>query len=171
MATFLIALFSVILVLTCLFVTLLVLMQKPSANSGMGAALGGGAAEQAFGGEAGNVLTKGTIYAIIAFFILSFGLYLGTLATVEREQAGTGGASIRNLEAGAVGEATLPDEAMEPTPGGAESPGAAAGAAEETESNGQAEAPAVDQDTSPAEPTPLQLEKLDLDSTQPAGGS
>jgi len=98
MATFLIALFSVVLVLTCLFVTLLVLMQKPSANSGMGAALGGGAAEQAFGGEATNVLTRGTIYAIIAFFVLSFSLYLGTLASAGVNKGSGEGASITKLE-------------------------------------------------------------------------
>ena len=42
----------------------------------MGAALGGGAAESAFGSETNNVLTKGTIYGIIAFFIVALGLYL-----------------------------------------------------------------------------------------------
>ena len=99
MVTFLIALFSVILVLTCFFVVMLVLMQKPSSNAGMGAALGGGAAEQAFGGEATNVLTRGTIYAIIAFFLISFGLYLGSLyASGDRERDEEGEASLRDLQ-------------------------------------------------------------------------
>jgi len=170
MATFLIALFSVILVLTCLFVTLLVLMQKPSANSGMGAALGGGAAEQAFGGEAGNVLTKGTIYAIIAFFVLSFALYLGTLATSERGEANAGGASIRNLEStvesaeAAAAEEILPDPATDegagPATGGA-------GVVEETESVG-----GQDASTGSEEPAgTLNLEDLDADSMQKNGGS
>ncbi|MBC2603587.1 preprotein translocase subunit SecG [Puniceicoccus vermicola] len=112
MATFLIALFSVVLVLVCLFVTLLVLMQKPSANSGMGAALGGGAAEQAFGGEATNVLTRGTIYSIIAFFILCFGLYLGTLAANTDTGPASEGASISKLaeEEIAAGESGTPDD-------------------------------------------------------------
>lgn len=51
-------------------------MQKPSANAGMGAALGGGAAESAFGGEASNVLTRWTVYGIIAFFIITLFLTL-----------------------------------------------------------------------------------------------
>lgn len=79
MLAFLIGIFSLGLLLLCFFVVLIVLMQKPSANSGMGAALGGGAAEQVFGGEAGNVLTKTTVYAIIVFFVISFGLYLGMI--------------------------------------------------------------------------------------------
>lgn len=65
------------LVFVCLITVLVILMQRPSANAGMGAALGGGAAEQAFGGEAGNVLTKATTFLIITFFLLSFGLFLG----------------------------------------------------------------------------------------------
>lgn len=65
------------LVFVCVITLLVILMQRPSANAGMGAALGGGAAEQAFGGEAGNVLTKATTTLIIVFFLLSFGLFLG----------------------------------------------------------------------------------------------
>lgn len=158
MATFLIALFSVILVLVCLFVTLLVLMQKPSANSGMGAALGGGAAEQAFGGEAGNVLTRGTIYAIIAFFILSFALYLGTLASVENTGAEEG-ASITRLEGEAPMEAApaAEDEPAAPSPAGELAPGQPAAAAEDP----------AETDSS----APLRLEELDLDATKPAEGS
>lgn len=51
-------------------------MQRTSQNGGMGAALGGGAAESAFGSETNNILTKGTIYGTIAFFLVSMGLYL-----------------------------------------------------------------------------------------------
>jgi preprotein translocase subunit SecG len=170
MATFLIAIFSVLLVLVCFFVTLLVLMQKPSANSGMGAALGGGAAEQAFGGEAGNVLTKGTIYAIIAFFVISFGLYLGQLAT--RSDQGSAvperGATISELESSAppsaeadaapagtddpgqpAGADAEPAAPAEPPPGPAEVPAGAAGSAAD---DAKAEAEGED---------PLLLESLD----------
>jgi len=42
----------------------------------MGAALGGGAAESAFGSDTTNILTKGTIYGIIAFFLVALGLFL-----------------------------------------------------------------------------------------------
>ena len=74
---FLLSAGTLVLVFVCLITVLVILMQRPSANAGMGAALGGGAAEQAFGGEAGNVLTKMTTWLIIAFFVLSFGLFLG----------------------------------------------------------------------------------------------
>lgn len=77
MLTFLIAVGSITLVFLCAWLVLLILMQKPSANAGMGAALGGGAAESAFGGEASNVLTRWTVYGIIAFFIITLFLTLG----------------------------------------------------------------------------------------------
>lgn len=51
-------------------------MQRTSQNGGMGAALGGGAAESAFGSDTNNILTKATIYGTIAFFVVSLGLYL-----------------------------------------------------------------------------------------------
>ena len=170
MATFLIAIFSVLLVLVCFFVTLLVLMQKPSANSGMGAALGGGAAEQAFGGEAGNVLTKGTIYAIIAFFVISFGLYLGQLATRADQGSGAagGGATISELESSAP-----PPAEGEGSPGGTDGAGLPAGAipdpaAPAESSSDPAEVPAADAgsaaDDAKAEAEgedPLLLESLD----------
>lgn len=76
MTGFIIGLFSVILILISLFVMLIILMQRPSANSGMGSSLGGGIAESAFGGESMNVLTRWTIYCIVGFFVIAFGLYL-----------------------------------------------------------------------------------------------
>jgi preprotein translocase subunit SecG len=75
---FLIGFGIVALVLLCLFIILIILMQRPSANAGMGSALGGGAAEQAFGAETGNILTKATVWSTIAFFVISFTLVLGT---------------------------------------------------------------------------------------------
>ena len=54
----------------------LVLMQRTSQSGGMGAALGGGAAESAFGSDTNNVLTKSTIYSTIAFFVVALGLFL-----------------------------------------------------------------------------------------------
>ena len=67
----------VVLFLVCLLVVLIILMQRPSANAGMGSALGGGAAESVFGGESANVLSKMTTTLTVILFILSFGLYLG----------------------------------------------------------------------------------------------
>lgn len=55
---------------------MLVLMQRTSQSGGMGAALGGGAAESAFGSDTNNILTKATTYGTIAFFVVSLGLFL-----------------------------------------------------------------------------------------------
>ena len=64
------------MLLVCGFAVLLILMQRPSEESGMGATLGGGAATSVFGGEAVNVLAKWTKYAVITFYVLSFVLSL-----------------------------------------------------------------------------------------------
>ena len=76
MGTLLISLLTLVLLLISAFVILIVLMQRTSQSGGMGAALGGGAAESAFGSETNNILTKGTVYGIIAFFMIALGLYL-----------------------------------------------------------------------------------------------
>lgn len=76
MVTFFIFILTSILILVCGFAVLLILMQRPSEESGMGATLGGGAATSVFGGEAVNVLVKWTKYAVISFYILSFVLSL-----------------------------------------------------------------------------------------------
>ena len=104
MSTLLISLLTLFLLLISAFVILIVLMQKTSQSGGMGAALGGGAAESAFGSDTNNILTKGTVYGIIAFFLVALGLYLlyqaqstsattevdmNTLITSEEEQSAT----------------------------------------------------------------------------------
>lgn len=76
MSTLFISLLTLVLLVISAFVILIVLMQRTSQSGGMGAALGGGAAESAFGADTNNMLTKGTIYGIFAFFICSLGLYL-----------------------------------------------------------------------------------------------
>ncbi len=77
-----ILLFSAALVLffVCVLVVLFVLMQRPSANAGMGSALGGAMSESAFGGEAAGVLSKATVIFITLFFILCAALYFGFIA-------------------------------------------------------------------------------------------
>lgn len=76
MGALIISLLTLALLLISGFIVLIVLMQRTSQSGGMGAALGGGAAESAFGADTNNVLTKGTIYGIIAFFVVALGLYL-----------------------------------------------------------------------------------------------
>jgi len=73
----LIPIVTFILILLSAFMILVVLAQKSKSDGGMGAAMGGGMAEAAFGAETGNVLTKATINSAIAFFVLALLLYLG----------------------------------------------------------------------------------------------
>lgn len=83
MSSILIGLFTFALIIVCLLLVLVILMQRPNANAGMGASLGGGAAENVFGGEAGNVLTKATVRLTVLFFVISAGLYFGYIYTAN----------------------------------------------------------------------------------------
>ena len=85
-----ISIFTVVLVLVSAFLILIVLMQKSKTDAGA-AALGGGATEAAFGADTGNVLFRGTVKAVIAFFVLSFALYLGNIHMASRGKEKTGG--------------------------------------------------------------------------------
>jgi preprotein translocase subunit SecG len=78
-----------ILVIVSLFLVLIILMQKAKTDGGMGATLGGGAAEAAFGAETGNVLTSATRTTAIIFFVLAFILYLGHIYTHSHHRAAT----------------------------------------------------------------------------------
>lgn len=69
--------FTFVLILVSLVLILLVLMQRAKSDAGLGSAMGGGMAEATFGADTGNVLSKATINASIAFFVLTFLLYLG----------------------------------------------------------------------------------------------
>lgn len=80
----LLGILTFVLILISVFLVLVVLAQK-SKDGGMGAALGGGAAEAAFGADTSNVLSKSTIYAAVLFFVLAFTLYLGRI--YERKSA------------------------------------------------------------------------------------
>ncbi len=114
----LLVILSLILGMLCLFLGLIVLMQRASSNAGMGSALGGGMAESAFGGETGNVLTRLTIWSIVGFFVLSLVLYMGYLYQATHGQA----ASASNNRASLSGVAA---EAMvEKAPATVETPAA-----------------------------------------------
>jgi len=68
---FLIGLLTVVMVLDCLVLILLVLIQLPKKDAGVGLAFGGGATDALFGAGSGNVLTKITKYAAVMFFVLA----------------------------------------------------------------------------------------------------
>ena len=108
MSDFLLYASVVALFLVCILVVLVILMQRPSANAGMGAALGGGAAETVFGGESANVLSKMTTTLTVILFVLSFGLYLGFVA---REKP-----SVKALDAAATAAPAAPAAAAATAP-------------------------------------------------------
>jgi len=71
-----IGLFTVVLVLDSLFLILLVLVQLPKKEAGVGQAFGGTATDALFGAGSGNALTKMTKYATGIFFVLTLGIYI-----------------------------------------------------------------------------------------------
>ena len=103
-----------ILILVSLFLILVVLAQK-SKDGGMGAALGGGAAEAAFGADTSNVLSKSTIYAAIIFFVLAFALYLGRI--YERKHADVAAGSALPAIAAPAVVPSATNAAATPAPG------------------------------------------------------
>ncbi len=86
-----------VLILISVFLILVVLAQKAKSDGGMGAAMGGGMAEAAFGAETGNVLSGATIKASIAFFVLSFLVYLGHV--YQHKHAGPSGGALPTIPA------------------------------------------------------------------------
>jgi len=94
----LLGILTFILILVSVALVLLVLMQKAKNDGGAGAVLGGGMTESTFGADTGNVLSKTTINATIAFFVLSFLLYLGHLYQ-NRHGGVSGGVGLPTIEA------------------------------------------------------------------------
>jgi preprotein translocase subunit SecG len=84
MGSFFASLLTFVLVCTSVFVVLVILMQRPSTNAGMGSALGGGAAESAFGSDTTKVLTRWTVYGIVTFFIVAFVLSMVHISSHAR---------------------------------------------------------------------------------------
>tara|TARA_B110000037_G_C17112712_1_gene502540 strand:- start:2096 stop:2587 length:492 start_codon:yes stop_codon:yes gene_type:complete len=85
--TILSGLLMIALVAISLFLVLIVLMQRGSANGGLGSAMGGGAAESALGADSGDVLSRMTTKVAIVFFVLVLGLNLLILSTHSKEAA------------------------------------------------------------------------------------
>jgi protein translocase SecG subunit len=97
---------TTLLILLCLAVVLLILIQRTS--GGMGSALGGGAADQYLGAGSAAQLSKITVWGILFFFILSFGLY-----ALYQSEASSENALLRssNVDPANVPEGTsLPSE-------------------------------------------------------------
>jgi preprotein translocase subunit SecG len=64
-------LLTALLVLDCLLLMLLVLIQLPKKEAGLGQAFGSGATDALFGAGSGNVLTKLTKYTTGVFFVVT----------------------------------------------------------------------------------------------------
>jgi preprotein translocase subunit SecG len=71
---FIIGVLTAVLVLDSLLLMLLILIQLPKKEAGVGQAFGGAATDALFGAGGGNALTKLTKYAAVLFFVLAFGL-------------------------------------------------------------------------------------------------
>ena len=69
--SFVVGILKVFLVLNCLLLILLVLIQLPKKDAGVGMAFGGGTADALFGAGSGNALTKITKYATGIFFAMA----------------------------------------------------------------------------------------------------
>lgn len=104
-----------ILILVSVFLVLIVLMQK-SKDGGIGSALGGGAAEAAFGADTNNVLVQATKYSAILFFVLAFLLYLGRIYERKTEKGAAGGALPTIAAPAAPAAAPAPAVAVPATP-------------------------------------------------------
>ena len=110
----LLGILTFVLIIVSIFLVLVVLAQK-SKDGGMGAALGGGAAEAAFGAETANVLTRATKYAAIVFFTLAFALYLGRIYERSAANAAAGNA-LPTIAVPAAAPATAPAATTSATP-------------------------------------------------------
>jgi preprotein translocase subunit SecG len=75
--SFIAGVLTVLLIVNCVLLILLVLVQLPKKDAGVGLAFGGGAADALFGAGSGNVLTKITKWGTGIFFAMS--LILGLL--------------------------------------------------------------------------------------------
>lgn len=91
----LIGISTFVLILVSVFMVLVVLAQKAKNDGGVGAAMGSGVTEATFGAETGNVLTTATIRAAIAFFLLSFLIYLGHI--YQRSHASASGGALPTI--------------------------------------------------------------------------
>jgi preprotein translocase subunit SecG len=88
----LIWLFTFLLVVDCLVLILLVLIQLPKKEAGMGQAFGGGATDALFGAGSGTALTKLTKYTAGIFFVVTL-----LISMLHGHQARARSGDLRNL--------------------------------------------------------------------------
>ncbi len=88
----LIWLLTFLLVVDSLVLILLVLIQLPKKEAGIGQAFGGGATDALFGAGSGNALTKLTKYTAAAFFILTL-----IISLLFSKQTRSGSGDLRDI--------------------------------------------------------------------------
>jgi preprotein translocase subunit SecG len=88
MLTFAIYFLTAVMVLDCIFLVMLVLIQLPKKEAGMGQAFGGAATDALFGAGSGNVLTKATKWGAGIFFGLAIALTI--MGTYKSSSGGSG---------------------------------------------------------------------------------
>jgi len=88
----LIVLFTAALVLDCLLLILLVLIQLPKKEAGLGQAFGGSTTDALFGAGSGTALTKLTKYTAGIFFVLTL-----LISVLHGHQSRNSGGDPRNL--------------------------------------------------------------------------
>ena|SRR5687767_7228088 len=106
-----IGILTVFLILDCLFLMLLVLVQLPKKEAGMGQAFGGAATDALFGAGSGNALTKMTKYATIIFFALTLGVTILNAHQARNKRSNLE----RTLQSVKEAPAVLPPAATKPT--------------------------------------------------------
>jgi preprotein translocase subunit SecG len=72
--SWIIGILTFILVINCVLMILLILVQLPKKEAGLGTAFGSGATDALFGAGTGNALTKLTKYCAGIFFVLTLSL-------------------------------------------------------------------------------------------------
>ena len=108
---------TVVLFLNCLFLILLVLVQLPKKEAGLGTAFGGGTTDALFGAGAGNVLTKLTKWNAVLFLVLSHSVPPFMRPNDLSDQLGQGGAPTTNTNAAPAQPVPSPiQQAPSPTP-------------------------------------------------------
>ena len=113
MIPILINVLTVLLILVALFLGLVILAQRAKSDAGM-AAMGGGMMESTFGPDTSNVLTGLTVKASVAFFVLSFLIYLGYI--YQRAHPMAGKSVLPNISAPATLPAAAPTATVPAAP-------------------------------------------------------
>lgn len=166
MISILITIGTVLLILIALFLCLVILAQRTTGDGNM-TAMGGGMVESTFGPDTSSVLSGLTIKSTIAFFVLSFLIYLGYVYRRAHPSGAKG--ALPNISAPA---STSAMPALPAAPGAKSAtpvPAKASAAASAAPAPASAAGPAAPAPTPAAAPTPAPV--APPAGKTPAGGA